>query len=135
MHPKQDITPSGAQANKWPEQIKISIWLVDEGGDWSALASEFDVVGKGATREAALQNLGETLGSYLGSYLQQGASFKEALRPIPWRENLRLRISAAHTALKEHLPRSDDPRHHPDGASRSVQHAQQDLAPSSFAHC
>ena len=135
MHPKQDITASGEQAKNWPNPIKISIWLVDEGGSWSALASEFDVVGMGATRDAALNNLGETLGTYLASYFQEGASFEEALRPIPRRENLKLRFSAAVTALKGRLPRGRDNHRHPDGAPRSVQHAKQDLTPHGFAHC
>ncbi len=113
----------------WPNPIKISIWLVHEDNQWSALASEFDVVGLGATQKAALDNLGEMLSAYLAGYIAEGAPFRAARRPIPLRERARLKFFQLVTAAIRRLP--DGPQDRP----RSVQHAEQSLTPHGFAHC
>ncbi len=131
MQQEADIKAK-AQAD-WPERIKVSIWLVRENDQWSALASEFDVVGMGATEKEALDNLDETLGTYLSSYIAEGASYKEARRPIPWRERARLRFYELLTTAKHRLP--DGSRNRAEGGPRSVHHSKQDLTPSGLAHC
>ena len=87
MHPSNEMT-----ADHKPDQIKVSIWLVCENDQWSALASEFDVIGMGQTQEAAIENLSETLNAYLDSFQAEGATLDDARRPIPMREELRLRL-------------------------------------------
>jgi predicted RNase H-like HicB family nuclease len=130
---QQETDISGKPQTNWPERIKISIWLVYENDQWSALASEFDVVGVGATEEAALENLDETLGAYLASYIAEGAPYKAALRPIPWRERARLKFYELLTSAKHRLP--DGPGDRVEGGPRSVHHSKQDLTPSGLAHC
>lgn len=89
----EPLTPTVAEAKEgdWPERMKISIWLVPEDDHWVALAADFNVAGMGRTDRAALDNLSENLGAYLESFREEGASFADACRPIPRREELRLR--------------------------------------------
>jgi predicted RNase H-like HicB family nuclease len=127
MHQETNIA---AQSRAdWPDSIKISIWLVYEDDQWSALASEFDVVGMGATQEAALENLRETLSAYLQSFASEGAPFEAARRPIPLRERFRLRLSQFATVAVRRMPDGSQDR------PRSVEHAEQSFTPSEFAHC
>jgi predicted RNase H-like HicB family nuclease len=118
---------------EWPDPIKISIWLVYEDGHWSALASEFDVVGMGPTQEAAMENLAETLGAYLAGYISEGAPFDAARRPIPVREGVRLKFRELTTRVLNRLP--DGPQPRSDDCPRAVQHSKRDLTPHGFAHC
>lgn len=78
-------------SNDWPERIKISIWMVPEDDHWVALAADFNVAGMGRTEHAALHNLSDNLHAYLSSFREEGAAFSDARRPIPRREDLRLR--------------------------------------------
>jgi len=126
---QQETNIAAKSQADWPDSIKISIWLVHEDNQWSALASEFDVVGLGATQKAALDNLGETLSTYLAGYIAEGAPFEAARRPIPLRERTRLKFYQLVTAAIRRLPDGSQDR------ARSVQHAEQSLTPGGFAHC
>lgn len=72
--------------------IRVSIWLVQDGENWQALAEEFDIAGQGSSQGLALKNLQELAIAYLDSCIDDGMSFEEALRPIPAKERLRLQI-------------------------------------------
>jgi hypothetical protein len=83
-----------------PEQRAFALWLDDEfelhvavkceHRQWYALLMDFDITGCGASKRAAVENAFELLVPYLLAYHVDGATFAEALRPIPRR--LRLRI-------------------------------------------
>jgi len=64
-----------------------------EGGQWFALAMDFDIVGRGDSPEAAEDEMFGLLGAYLATHLEQGKPFSEAVRRVP--KNLRLRIHIA----------------------------------------
>lgn len=81
-----------ANAESWPDVVRVSVWLVREQNSWQALAAEFDIVGQGASEGLALRNLQELVVSYLDSCIEDGMTFKEARSPIPARERLRLEL-------------------------------------------
>lgn len=89
-----------ANAESWPDVIRISVWLVREKGSWQALAAEFDIVGQGASEGLALRNLQELVVSYLDSCIEDGMIFEEARSPIPARERLRLELGRLLTPLR-----------------------------------
>jgi hypothetical protein len=85
----------------WPDNFDVSIWLLKEEGQWSALATEFNVAGMGPDQDAALQNLQDNVSAYLVSYMADGATFNDARRRIPYKESVRLWILAlVTTALR-----------------------------------
>jgi len=77
-------------SDTWPERVEISIWMVPEDDHWVALAAEFNVAGMGRTEQNAIDNLSDNLKAYLASFREEGASFTDARRPIPRREEMRL---------------------------------------------
>jgi hypothetical protein len=74
----------------WPEVIELKVWLWHELDAWYALAEEVDIVGKGDSKAAALNEMSELLCSYLDSYIAEGRPFEDAKRPIPFSEKARL---------------------------------------------
>lgn len=89
------MADSGSQqhrqaASEWPREIRIMIWLVQDGDHWQALAADFDVVGQGRSQALALRNLQEHVIEYLDSCIDEGMTYEQALRPIPLREKVRL---------------------------------------------
>jgi predicted RNase H-like HicB family nuclease len=133
MQPENDIVAKAAQSN-WPNPIKLSIWLVCEDDQWSALASEFDVVGMGGTKEAAMENLMEMVAAYLASYMQEGVPFEEARRPIPFRERVRLGLAAFRTTASDRLPARTKGTQH-DHVPRAVRHSHLDMTPQGTVVC
>jgi hypothetical protein len=87
-------------APEWPDVIRVSIWLVQDGETWQSLAAEFDIAGQGASRGLALKNLQELVIEYLESCIEDGMSFEETLRPIPRRERLRLQAGRLMTPIR-----------------------------------
>jgi hypothetical protein len=61
--------------------LRVALW--PEHGQWFALAMDFDITGQGITRQAAVHQMGQLLGAYLVAYFEEGASFSDALRPVP----------------------------------------------------
>lgn len=91
----------------WPDQFKVSIWFVREGGQWNALVSEFNVAGMGQSKTEAEANVRDNLNAYLMSFAAEGAPFKDAYRRIPRKESLRLTFFALLTrAAKAITPKS-----------------------------
>ena len=88
------------RAPEWPDVIRVSIWLVQDGENWQSLAAEFDIAGQGASQGLALRNLQELVIEYLESCIEDGMSFEEALRPIPMKERLRLQIGRLMTPIR-----------------------------------
>lgn len=86
------IAEDKQRADDWPEVIRVSIWLVREQDNWQALAANFDIVGQGQTEGLALQNLQDMVVDYLAACWEDGMSFAEVQRPIPFRERLRLEL-------------------------------------------
>lgn len=89
-------------SSDWPEALRLSVWLVREHGEWTALSSEFGVAGKGATEEFAIHNMEALLETYLRSFHDEGASFADARRPIPLRHRLRLQLLRLRSASRLH---------------------------------
>lgn len=87
-------------ASGWPDVIRVSIWLVQDGETWQSLAAEFDITGQGSSQGLALKNLQELVIDYLESCIEDGMSFEEALRPIPTRERLRLQLGRLMAPLR-----------------------------------
>jgi hypothetical protein len=87
-----------------PREQEFSAWLDEdfeahvavkyEQGQWFALLLEFDITGCGGTRGAAVQDSFELLGSYLQAYFQEGASFADAIRRVPWRLRARIAVES-----------------------------------------
>jgi hypothetical protein len=87
-----------------PREQEFSAWLDDdfsvhvaikyEHDQWYALLLEFDITGCGGTRGAAVQDSFELLGSYLQAYFEDGASFADAIRPVPWRLRARIAVES-----------------------------------------
>lgn len=88
-----------ASVSKWPDVIRVSIWLVRERDGWQALAADFDIVGQGVSEGLALRNLQELVIAYLDSCIEDGMSFEQALSPIPLKERLRLEVGRLLTPL------------------------------------
>lgn len=87
------------RAPKWPDVIRVSVWLVREQDGWQALAADFDIVGQGASEGLALRNLQEQVVAYIDSCIEDGMSFGEARTPIPAKERLRLELGRLLTPL------------------------------------
>jgi hypothetical protein len=94
------VTPTEKAASEWPDVIRVSIWLVQDGETWQSLAAEFDIAEQGASQGLALKNLQELVIEYLESCIEDGMSFEEALRPIPMRERLRLQAGRLMTPIR-----------------------------------
>lgn len=125
-----DIATEGPRPLEgWPDKFKVSIWFVREGDRWTALASEFNVLGLGASRAEAESNLHKNLNAYLTSYAAEGAAFEDALRRIPRKETLRLTFFALLTrAAKAVTPKSRRGNIHFQGP-RTVEHAGEAFGP------
>ena len=95
----QATEQSPESAPKWPDVIRVSIWLVRERDGWQALAADFDIVGQGSSEGLALRNLQELVIAYLDSCIEDGMSFEEARSPIPAKERLRLELGRLLTPL------------------------------------
>lgn len=76
------------------EDFSMRVAVKYEHGQWYALLLEFDITGCGTTRGAAVQDSFELLGSYLQAYFEDGASFTDAIRPVPWRLRARIAIES-----------------------------------------
>jgi hypothetical protein len=94
-------------------EARIEAWLPDdfdfrvatkrEGSDWFALAVDFDITGKGATRSSAVRQMGDLLGLYLAAYLVDGNDFFDAVRPVPARMRLRIQAEGILSRLINHI--------------------------------
>jgi len=76
----------------WPRSIVVITWLIPEPDQWVALAEQFDIVGAGASPEAAIANMDEMLLDYFELVAEEGGSFADAHRPISQLRRARLRI-------------------------------------------
>jgi hypothetical protein len=93
-----------------PDDLDFRVATKREREQWFALAVDFDITGTGATRAAAVRQMGELLSAYLAAYLVDGASFDEAIRPVPTSMRLRMRLESmlakAIRHIDGHLPLS-----------------------------
>jgi hypothetical protein len=110
-HTSQDEDLARFQA--WlPDEFEMRVAVKRENDQWFALHLEFDITGAGDSIADAVEQSFELLVTYLCAYFEEGASFEEALRPIP--RALRVRIgveSALASALRHtmvHLPLTDE---------------------------
>jgi predicted RNase H-like HicB family nuclease len=135
MHGNANIEAGSQPAPDWPDHIKVSIWVVKEAGHWSALASEFNVVGMGNHHDEALENLRENLSAYLVSYAEEGAPFSKAQRRIPVRESLRLWALALLTFLARKLTPHKQRHQFEYTGPRAVEHSREDFGSARALHC
>lgn len=113
----------------WPDEFNVSIWFVREGGQWSALISEFNVAGLGQSRAEAEANVRDNLHAYLMRYAAEGVAFKDTYRRIPRKETLRLTFFALLTrAAKAVTPKSRRGNINFQGP-RTVEHAGEAFGP------
>lgn len=83
--------------------MHVVTWLIPEDGHWCALAEDFDVVGMGASPEAACHNMDELLLDYLGLVVGEGGSPADARRPISLGRKARLEALLLRDRLRRHL--------------------------------
>jgi hypothetical protein len=95
-----------AAVEAWlPDDLDFRVATKREHERWFALAIDFDITGTGATRAAAVRQMGELLSAYLAAYLVDGASFGNAIRPVPASMRIRMRFESA---LAKAVRRLDD---------------------------
>lgn len=75
----------------WPGQIDLRLWIVREGDDWYAVSRDFNVSGMGADERAAVDQTIELVCDYLDLCVQDGMTYREAVRPLSLRSRVRLR--------------------------------------------
>jgi hypothetical protein len=80
--------------------MHMHVWCRKEHGQWYVLAEEFDITGMGDTEEAAYQDMLGLLAAYLSSHYADGASFEDAMRPIPAKLKRQIRMQAALSAVR-----------------------------------
>ena len=80
-------------ASDWPQPVVVITWLIPEPEQWVALAEQFDIVGAGASPEAAIANMDELLLDYFELVAEDGGSFADAHRPISLPRRARLRAN------------------------------------------
>jgi hypothetical protein len=87
----QEARPAGdaEPADAWPDVIAIKVWLIAQGGQYYALAEDFDIAGMGASAAEALNDMADLVCGYFTSAVADGLSFEDARRPIPLGERLR----------------------------------------------
>lgn len=82
-----------ASIEAWiPDDFDLRVATKRENGEWFALAVDFDVTGKGSTRQAAVRQMGDLIGLYLAAYFVDHEAFASAIRPVPLQ--MRFRIQA-----------------------------------------
>jgi len=135
MHNGADIEGVRDQAQgAWPRQIDVSVWLVSEGDRWNALASDYNVIGVGPSQEAAIANLKENIKAYFASFAKEGRSLKDARRPVPLKERLRLRFFALVTRVGKALTSNKRRQSIDFDGPRTVEHLHEALGPFAI-HC
>jgi hypothetical protein len=87
----------------FPDDFDVRVATKRENGEWFALAVDFDITGKGATRSTALRQMVDLLSLYLAAYLVDNADFSDTLRPVPARLRLRLQAEDALGRLTRHI--------------------------------
>jgi hypothetical protein len=93
--PEHQATPREQEFPVWlDDDFSVHVAIKYEHGQWYALLLEFDITGCGDTRGAAVQDSFELLGSYLQAYFEDGASFADAIRPVPWRLRARVAVES-----------------------------------------
>jgi predicted RNase H-like HicB family nuclease len=96
---EQQIHPS------WRVPIDVTVWLIPEDGRWTALVQEFDIAGVGPTEEAALREMDELVRDYLQLLLREGASQKQARRPISRQRRVRLEARRMVASVRRRMSR------------------------------
>ncbi len=66
-----------------PRGFQILMRMVFEDDQWTALAMNFDIAGRGDTPNEAIQDTIDLLEEYLSYGFAEGRSFEEMLRPVP----------------------------------------------------
>lgn len=93
-----------ARIEAWiPDDFDLRVATKREHGEWFALAVDFDITGKGATRATAVRQMADLLGLYLAAYLIDDVDFSNTLRPVPTRMRLRIQTEDAIGRLTRHI--------------------------------
>ncbi len=93
-----------AAVEAWlPDDLDFRVATKRERERWFALAVDFDITGTGATRAAAVRQMGELLSIYLAAYLVDGANFGDAIRPVPTSMRLRMRLESVLAKAVRHI--------------------------------
>jgi hypothetical protein len=86
-----------------PDDFDLRVATKHENGEWFALAVDFDITGKSASRAAAVRQMADLLSLYLAAYVVDNADFSATLRPIPARLRLRIQAEDALSRLTRHI--------------------------------
>lgn len=97
--------PQAGPVEETHESILVNTWLIPEDDHWVALAEDFDVVGMGASPEAAVANMDELLVDYLELVFADGGSLDDAIRRVPLGRRLPLHAGRIWGNLRDHLVR------------------------------
>jgi hypothetical protein len=81
------------------DDVTIYVRIVREHDQWYAEATDYQVVGVGESREAAIQSLRRSMRAYLRAVQRHGGDARNAQRPPGRRARLRVRTLALLTAL------------------------------------
>jgi hypothetical protein len=88
------------QHGDWPQELRLHVWIVREDGRYAALSEDFNVVGMGASPEAAAKEMFELLDDYLSECASEDLPWHEVRRPIPITERLRLHAKRIESTMK-----------------------------------
>jgi hypothetical protein len=100
-----------ARVRAWlPRDFDWRVATKTEGDHWFALAMDFDIIGRGDTKDSAEDELFELLGAYLASYLVQDKPFEDAVRPVSKTLRLRIHVATVIYGLIDGLTKKPDRR-------------------------
>jgi len=93
------------------ETVLVRAIVRPEDDHWSAVATDYAIVGVGETPEAALDRMATMLGEYLALCLSEGMTINDARRPVTgaWRAKLEAALLAGKVTRIVH-------RHRPQGS-------------------
>jgi hypothetical protein len=93
-----------AAVEEWlPDDLDFRVATKRERDRWFALAVDFDITGTGATRAAAVRQMGDLLAIYLAAYLVDGANFSDAIRSVPTSMRIRMRVESMLAKAIRHI--------------------------------
>jgi hypothetical protein len=97
------------QPDEWPDVLRLDTWIVQQApNEWYAIVEDFNVAGTGRTANAALAETMELTADYVNACVRDGMSYLEALRPLPFRDRVKLHALALLNKPRKWL--SQEPR-------------------------
>lgn len=77
------------KTSDWPDPVWMRVWIKRESdGTFGAIVEQFSIVGQGSSPREAAENAVDLARTYLQSYMDEGESFRAAVRPISRRQRM-----------------------------------------------